>query len=62
MYVGETHPDLFIECFAGAAGTTLTLVLNKRAHVAGRAGSPLSRGDGTGLSYVAESPKEKVEL
>jgi hypothetical protein len=27
-YVGETYPSLFLECYAGAAGTTLTLLLN----------------------------------
>ena len=29
-YVGETYPSLFLECYAGAAGTTLTLLLNNR--------------------------------
>ena len=29
-YVGETCPSLFLECYAGAAGTTLTLLLNDR--------------------------------
>jgi len=28
FYVGETSPSLFLECFAGSAGTTLTLLLN----------------------------------
>jgi hypothetical protein len=30
VYVGETYPSLFLECYAGAAGTTLTLLLNDR--------------------------------
>jgi hypothetical protein len=30
VYVGETYPSLFLECYAYAAGTTLTLLLNKR--------------------------------
>jgi hypothetical protein len=30
MYVGDTQPGLIVECFAGAAGTTLTLLLNDR--------------------------------
>jgi len=29
-YVGETCPSLFLECYAGAAGNTLTLLLNDR--------------------------------
>ena len=29
-YVGETYPSLFLECYAGAARTTLTLLLNDR--------------------------------
>ena len=29
-YVGETYPSLFLECYAGAAGTALTLLLNDR--------------------------------
>jgi len=28
IYVGETLPSLFLECYAGAAGITLTLLLN----------------------------------
>ena len=34
----------------------------REPHVAGRAGSPPSRGNGTELSYVAESSKRKVQL
>jgi hypothetical protein len=30
LYVGETYPSLFLECYARAAGTTLTLLLNDR--------------------------------
>jgi hypothetical protein len=30
VYVGETCPSLFLECYAYAAGTTLTLLLNNR--------------------------------
>jgi hypothetical protein len=29
-YVGETYPSLVLECYAGAAGTTLNLLLNGR--------------------------------
>lgn len=30
LYVGETYPSLFLECFAGASGTTLSLLLDDR--------------------------------
>jgi hypothetical protein len=30
MYVGDTYPTLFLECYAGGARTTLTLLLNDR--------------------------------
>lgn len=33
IYIGDSYPTLFVECFAGAGGTTITLLLRNRVQL-----------------------------